>query len=227
MSIVQFTLRVLGYVFNNSIGSVNLFRFVHYENYLPAVVPTARRQVSAAAWRRSVRRHQIKGLTYGMVILGTTHSSKSSHFRGIRFPRSFPRVVCAVQTRNQKECYKTISHHHQRSSLNPQLRRCGIRSEQIWDSAMAWCDGDVGGKRGMAFQRCCKDPKLFPWCSYRIASVLTIGILWLCLFLKFKTSFCFHCVDCTCDRRIVSDVVKYLSPCSYADYKIIKVLNAA
>jgi len=161
-----------------------------------------------------------------MVILGATHSSKSSPFRGIPFPRSFSRVVCAVQTRNQKECYKTISHHHQRSSLNPLLRRCGIRSEQIWDNAMAWSDGDVGGKWGMAFQRCFKDPKLFSRCSYRIASVLPVGNLWVCIFLKFRTSFCIHCVDCSCNRRIISDVVKYLSPCSYADYEIIKVPNS-
>jgi hypothetical protein len=91
---------------------------------------------------------------------------------------------------------------------------------------MARCDGDVGGKWGMAFQRCFKDPKLFPRCSYRIVSVLPIGNLWLCIFLKFRTSFYIHCVDCSCDRRIVSDVVKYLSPCSYAEYNIIKVPNA-
>ena len=33
---------------------MNLFRWLHYENYLPAVVPTARRQVSAAAYLSAV-----------------------------------------------------------------------------------------------------------------------------------------------------------------------------
>jgi hypothetical protein len=33
---------------NNIVISMNSVRLVHYESYLPAVVPTARRQVSAA-----------------------------------------------------------------------------------------------------------------------------------------------------------------------------------
>jgi hypothetical protein len=39
---------LVGWGIFNLVFIINLFRFVYIENYLPAVVPTARRQVSAA-----------------------------------------------------------------------------------------------------------------------------------------------------------------------------------
>ena len=49
MNVGAIYIACIGSVLNNKIFSVNLFRWLHYETYLPAVVPTARRQVSAAA----------------------------------------------------------------------------------------------------------------------------------------------------------------------------------
>jgi hypothetical protein len=51
---------LVGWGIINLVFSMNSFRYQQLENYLPAVVPTARRQVSAASrfiGSRSVRRH--------------------------------------------------------------------------------------------------------------------------------------------------------------------------
>ena len=55
---VQLTWLSIGLVQMIKLSLWDSFRWLHYENYLPAVVPTARRQVSAASrfiGSRSVR----------------------------------------------------------------------------------------------------------------------------------------------------------------------------
>jgi len=60
-------------IFINLVISMNLFRWLHDETYLPAVVPTARRQVSAASrfiGSRSVswRRHKYETTNFATII---------------------------------------------------------------------------------------------------------------------------------------------------------------